>query len=214
MIEPGDSANGMIPVFRLRRMLSHTLSWLQRAYPTVLPSGSGRQSQTDAGFYKTGKTLRPDVVSLEAATTLEITRAANVQDARVVQDAICAYNRSKAGDQQYEPLNVFLRGSRSELVGGLLGSTYWQWLTIDFLWVAEDLRGRGHGGHLVVAAEGEAVRRGCKYAWLDTFSFQAKDFYEKRGYFTFGVLENFPGEHKRYFLRKKLEACNDNTRSR
>jgi GNAT superfamily N-acetyltransferase len=135
---------------------------------------------------------------------LEIAREPDAQDARVVREAIYAYNRSKAGDQRYEPLTIFLRDSRGALVGGLLGSTYWQWLTIDFLWVAEDLRGRGHGRQLVMAAEGEAKRRGCKYACLDMFSFQAKGFHERLGYLVFGVLDDFPGRHKRYFLRKKL----------
>ena len=196
MNQPGDSSNWMIPLFRLTRIRSGILSWLQRAYPTVLPSGAASESPS-----------RPEVVSFEAAPKLEITREANLPDARVVQDALYAYNRSKAGDQQYQPLNVFLRGSRGELLGGLLGSTYWQWLTVDFFWVAEELRGRGHGGRLLTAAEEEAVHRGCQYAWLNSFSFQAKDFYEKRGYFTFGVLENFPATHKRYFLRKKLAGA-------
>ena len=53
-------------------------------------------------------------------------------------------------------------------------------------------------------AEEEAIRRGCVGAWLDTHSFQARPFYEKLGYTVFGVLENFPPGHTRYYLRKSL----------
>ena len=137
---------------------------------------------------------------------LEIAREPDAQDVRTVREAVYAYNRSKAGEQQYEPLTIFLRDSHGRLVGGLLGSTYWRWLTMDFLWVAEELRDRGHGTQLLIAAEREALGRGCKHACLDTFSFQAKGFYERMGYVAFGVLHDFPGEHMRYFMWKNLEA--------
>src|SRR6516165_7091346 len=42
-------------------------------------------------------------------------------------------------------------------------------------------------------------------AWLDTFSFQARGFYEKLGYEEFGRLDYPPGHH-RHFLRKRLTS--------
>jgi hypothetical protein len=45
---------------------------------------------------------------------------------------------------------------------------------------------------------------GAKNAYLDTFSFQAPEFYKKCGHQEFGTLENFPTGHTRYFLTKKL----------
>jgi len=188
------------------RIFYRALNWykLQCVCPLGFLSAARSRSRSSGGLSEAGGTSYPAVVSAEAPPKLEIAREPNAQDVRVVREAIYAYNRSKAGDQRYEPLAIFLRDSRGGLVGGLLGSTYWQWLTIDFLWVAEDLRGRGHGRQLVMAAEGEARRRGCKHACLDTFSFQAKEFYERLGYLAFGVLDDFPAEHKRYFLRKKL----------
>ena len=68
----------------------------------------------------------------------------------------------------------------------------------------EEARGQGTGRRILIAAEEEAVRRGCRYAWLDTFSFQARGFYEKLGYSVFGTLEDYPAGHSRYFLRKTL----------
>jgi hypothetical protein len=55
-------------------------------------------------------------------------------------------------------------------------------------------------------AEAEAIRRGCRGAWLDTFSFQARGFYERPGYSIFGTIENFPPGHRRFFLKKDFAS--------
>jgi GNAT superfamily N-acetyltransferase len=190
------------------RIVSWGLTWckLHCGYPTGFLTDAPSRSRSSGGLSDAGRTSCPAVTSAEAPLELEIADEPDAQDVQAIQQAIYAYNRSKAGDQQYAQLTIFLRDSRGQLVGGLVGSTYWRWLTTDFLWVAEDLRGKGYGRQLLVAAEREALRRGCKHACLETFSFQAKGFYEKLGYVAFGALDDFPGEHRRYFLRKKLEV--------
>lgn len=55
------------------------------------------------------------------------------------------------------------------------------------------------------AAEREAAARGCERALLDTFGFQAPEFYRKRGYEAFGELKDFIGHHSRYYMAKRLE---------
>ncbi len=56
--------------------------------------------------------------------------------------------------------------------------------------------------------EREAQNKGAILVHLDTFDFQAKDFYLRHGYEVFGVLENPPTgfykQHKRYYLKKNL----------
>ncbi len=56
----------------------------------------------------------------------------------------------------------------------------------------------------MLKAEQTAQERGCAHAYLDTFSFQALGFYERLGYKIFGVLEDFPPSHQRYFLQKQI----------
>ncbi|MDP3936617.1 MAG: hypothetical protein Q8R92_00595 [Deltaproteobacteria bacterium] len=46
--------------------------------------------------------------------------------------------------------------------------------------------------------------RRCAHAHLDTFSYQARPFYERHGYTLFATLDDYPPGHKRYFLRKAL----------
>jgi hypothetical protein len=40
---------------------------------------------------------------------------------------------------------------------------------------------------------------------LDTFDWQTKEFYLKHGYEVFGVLDDCPPGHKRYYMKKVLE---------
>jgi GNAT superfamily N-acetyltransferase len=90
------------------------------------------------------------------------------------------------------------------MVAGATGQTAWAWLYIGRLWVAEELRGAGLGTRIVRRLESEAKARGCTGAWLDTFDFQAKPFYEKLGYRLFGELADFPPGHARHFLWRPL----------
>ena len=62
------------------------------------------------------------------------------------------------------------------------------------------------GRRLLLEAEARAARRGCRGAWLGTFGFQARGFYEKQGYAVFGALQDCPPGHARFFLSKRPDA--------
>ena len=72
------------------------------------------------------------------------------------------------------------------------------------MWVREDLRGQGYGRRPLTLAEDAARARGAGHAHLDTFTFQAPDFYRKLGYEVFVELKDFPPGHNRFFLTKTL----------
>ncbi|PQO45202.1 GNAT family N-acetyltransferase [Blastopirellula marina] len=93
-----------------------------------------------------------------------------------------------------------------DTLGGLVGSTNWEWLYITSLAVDKRLRGQGLGRKLMLEAERIAVERGCRGAWIDTFSFQAPQFYESLGYEPFGKLDDYPEGEQRVFLRKLFTA--------
>lgn len=80
----------------------------------------------------------------------------------------------------------------------------WNVVAIDIIWVDEQYRGQGLGSILLGDVEREAMEKGCHLVQLDTFDFQAKGFYEKNGYSVFGILEDCPKGHIRYYLKKTL----------
>jgi ribosomal protein S18 acetylase RimI-like enzyme len=93
-----------------------------------------------------------------------------------------------------------------EIVGGLIGHWHWEWLHIEVLAVSKHLRRQGWGRKLMAEAERLAMTAGCHSAWVDTFSFQARPFYERLGYHVFGELADYPTGQTRFFLVKKLVA--------
>lgn len=117
-----------------------------------------------------------------------------------------AYNEAKAGPSGHRPLAILMRDDAGAIVGGLWGQTGYGWLFTQLLAVPDSLRGGGWGNRIMDMAEVEARARGCHSAWLDTFEFQARGFYEKRGYACFGELADYPPGFRRFFLQKRLEA--------
>lgn len=91
-----------------------------------------------------------------------------------------------------------------KVVGGIIGKIYRACLAIDILWLDESVRKTGLGRKLMARAEKVAVEESCLFIHLDTFSFQALGFYEKLGFKVFGVLEGYPDDVKRYYLKKDL----------
>ena len=126
-------------------------------------------------------------------------------DIDLLSDALSAFNVRAVGVDDHQPLALFLRDAADAVVGGVTGATYWGWFEVGLLWVREDLRGQGFGHRLLAAAEAEAIGRGCRYAVLDTFSFQAPAFYEACGYTVFGTLPDFPQGHSLLYLVKRLD---------
>ena len=109
----------------------------------------------------------------------------------IIGQGINEFNKQKAGPENGQAICFALYNTDQEIVGGIVAQLYWDWLYIDLMWLKEDLRGQGFGSRLLKAAEDEARKRGAKHAYLDTFSFQAPDFYKKLGYQEFGVLPRF-----------------------
>jgi GNAT superfamily N-acetyltransferase len=117
---------------------------------------------------------------------------------------LIAFNATHAGPPDWRTLALLVRNAQGEVTGGLWARTAWGWLFVELLYIPEDRRGSGLGARLMRRAEDEAIRRGCHHAWLDTFSFQARGFYEKLGYRVFGTLADYPAGHSRFFMTKTL----------
>ncbi|HET7231115.1 MAG TPA: GNAT family N-acetyltransferase [Longimicrobium sp.] len=137
-------------------------------------------------------------------TTITREDNAAIADMEVVGNGLDAFNLAQAGEYEYTPLRLFARDENGAIAGGLLADVYFRWAFVKILWVDERLRGRGLGVELMRRAEAEARELGCTGIWLDTFSFQAPEFYRKLGYDEFGRLDDYPPGFSRHFFRKML----------
>jgi ribosomal protein S18 acetylase RimI-like enzyme len=126
------------------------------------------------------------------------------RDANIVNQGLIDFNARHTGGETPRELLVTLRDRQGKVMGGLSGDTWLGWLQVHALWVAEELREQGLGRTLILAAEREAIGRGCTQAFLETLSFQALDFYRKLGYEVLSCLDGFPPGGARYALRKTL----------
>lgn len=130
-------------------------------------------------------------------------------DAEYICDKLVEYNLQQvAKTQKIDFVNIYKKvvDENNKIIAGCLAKMYcWNVIYIDILWVDEQYRGHRLGTKLLNEIEKIALEEKCSLIHLDTFDFQAKDFYIKQGYEVFGVLEDCPVNHCRYYLKKKLK---------
>ena len=102
------------------------------------------------------------------------------------------------------PIKIFLRNETNEVVGGAIAHCFGGWLYLELLWVEKSLRNLGYGTQMMQLVEAEAIQMGCENAHVDTYSFEARPFYERIGYDLFATLEDYPPGYCKYFLKKRL----------
>lgn len=135
---------------------------------------------------------------------LKVTDTPTSDELAAIGDGLTAFNTADAGPADRRALAITLTDEAGAFMGGLSGYTAWGWLYIQWLFVADDLRGQGWAPRLLEAAEAEARSRGCHGAHIDTFSPVALKTYQRAGYKIFGELPNFPKGRTRTFLQKQL----------
>ena len=126
------------------------------------------------------------------------------QKAQEIGDLIRSYNRSKREAAESEPLNLYVEDDSGQVMAGLVAETFGNWLEIEYLFVKEDLRGQGIGSQLLQQAESEAKKRNCRFAFVNTYQFQAPDFYKRHGYKEVLRLQDYPYTGQRHYYQKDL----------
>lgn len=115
---------------------------------------------------------------------------------------LTGFNKDALG---YERKIGFIAARReSSVVGGLYYRWYGPDANIDFLAVHKDWRKRGIGRNLMIAAEHELIRQGCRRLFVETKTFQAPAFYESLGYRPIATTPKHIGGFDRITLRKDL----------
>ena len=144
---------------------------------------------------------------IDQNTKLKVEKQGSNEGVRFIEDMLAQYNDAsspKSTKTKRIIVNFLLKDKNGNIYGGINGMIYRSCMTIEHLWVSDDVRGMGHGTKLLKAAEKMARREKCRFVHLDTFNFQAPEFYKSNGYDVFGLIDTYPDDIKRYYLKKNL----------
>ncbi len=148
--------------------------------------------------------MPPQAAVANPAVTIDEASETDVEAITAVQAILRTYNEEHAGPRNFEALYLYAREADGQVVGGLIGETGRDWCYIDTLAIAPVLRGQDLGRKLLAKAETIARARGCIGVFLNSFSFQAPEFYKRQGYTEFGRMDDFPRGHQNIWLLKRL----------
>ncbi len=120
-----------------------------------------------------------------------------------LRNGIVDFN-AKYLNEKASPFSIFAQNNKNEIIGG---ATIWEHsdaFYIDILWVEENYREQGVGSRLLNELFNQATIKNVKKIFVDTYEFQAVDFYKKQGFFVIGRLEDYLLGNDRIYLRKNL----------
>ena len=146
-------------------------------------------------------------------TRLFVSKEIDTSDRDAIHHMLREYNRSSnpdwwsAMDRIGDPiaLIVLARGPENEILGGLIGDTRLSWLKVQLMVVRSDQRRRGIGRSMLQAAETEALRRKCRYSFVDTMQYQSPDFYRGCDYQQAGQIDDWDSHgHAKFLFTKRL----------
>lgn len=153
------------------------------------------------------KLLKEKAVDLQ----IEINETPQEDDYQAILAPLCEYNQAQTGLIRTEKLAILIKDDAGATQGGLYAKISGQWLFVELLVVPGVARGQGLGSKLMNKVEDLAREKGCQGIWLDTFSFQAPDFYLRLGFSMFGELKDYPvAGCNRFFMQKKFDLNNYN----
>ena len=135
---------------------------------------------------------------------IELTQSPTEEQRQAILQPLIEYNDAQTGGSKSEPFALMVKDQNGEILGGLYGRMIFRWMFIELLSVPEQGRGQGIGSKLMAQAEALAKEKNCYGLWLDTFDFQAPEFYRKLGFSQFGEIVDYPPGHKRHFFQKRL----------
>ena len=133
-----------------------------------------------------------------------VTEQPNETDVLELKQHLRDYNMARAKSQDGYGMAIFLRDTQQQMLAGISGWLWGECLEIDYVWVQKTLRSQGIGKRLLITMEEAATARGCRQITLETFSFQAPEFYQKLGYNIFGVIEGFGNRYRKFYMQKSL----------
>jgi GNAT superfamily N-acetyltransferase len=146
------------------------------------------------------------VTAFKEAPSLTLATETSPDDTtiRAIESGLTAHATGLGLPTDWSPRWIIGRDEEKVVQASVRFVLAFDWLFVNWLWVADAYRKHGIGSQLMARADAAAQERGCHGAYLDTFTFQAPKFYERLGYREFGRLNDFPPGHSRIWFSKAL----------
>ena len=125
-------------------------------------------------------------------------------DVALLEEQVAAAAIAASGLGEEQEFGIFARDDHGRVVAGISGIVWGGCCELQAMWVKESLRNRGLASALVSGAEAEARRRGCALVVFHAYDLLARGLYERLGYVTVGVIENYPAGSAARWYRKAL----------
>jgi len=113
-------------------------------------------------------------------------------DIASIYNGLVSFNSPHFQDLNEIQFGAFVRDENGDIVGGLTGRIFDSALQINYLWLSDSIRSQGVGTALLEKVELEAKALDIATLCVDTYSFQAPDFYGKLGFVEMGRYVNYP----------------------
>ena len=135
--------------------------------------------------------------------------AVRVGDARWIEaflsERIYEHNAAATGYHDAESFTAVHRDRSGAIEAGTTGYTWGGCCFISHLWVAASSRGKGLGSDLLAAVERHGLEQRCCLVLVSSHSFQAPEFYARKGYELVARIDDHPVGHSSSFYTKRLE---------
>ena len=118
---------------------------------------------------------------------------------------IYEYNAAATGYHDGESFSAVRQSDSGSLEAGISGYTWGGCCYVSYLWVSMALRGKGVGSELLETVERHAHAKRCRLVIVSSHSFQAPEFYARKGYREVARVNDHPVGHASIFFAKRLD---------
>ena len=122
----------------------------------------------------------------------------------VIYDGFRLHSIAMTGHDGKNDLIAFVAMDKQDFAGAVAVAVFWGALHIKYVYVTEKYRDQGLGTRLMEYAFLYGKKNQCPFAFLETMSFQALEFYERLGFSLEFTRTGFSHGTSFHYLRKDL----------
>ena len=108
-------------------------------------------------------------------------------------------------DEKFDSV-AFVAMERTSLAGAIVVERFWDALHVKYVYVDEHYRNQGLGSRLMHRAVSYGLEQNCPFAFVETMSFQAVDFYQKMGFELNFTRTGYAHGTSFHYLSKRLTS--------